>query len=120
MTILNKNYRIETGEYGLAVITVTGRCTADEAAAIEAGCTRFYDLASIPQTSGAVLRSKDGTVPVLVQITPTTTGLSYWCVKVDGRVNPLSAVQPAGAPAAIVGKAILSYMIRYQQVGAVA
>lgn len=120
MSFLNTNYRIETGEYGLAVITATGRCTADEAAAIEGGCSRRYDLVAIPQTSGAVLRAKDGTNPALVSITPTTTGRTYLCVKVDGRCNPLAAVQPFGAPAAISGKAILSFIMRYQEAGSVA
>jgi len=117
MSILNQNYQVETGEYGLAVITITGRCTSDEAATIETGCTRRYDLVPIPQAAGAVLRSKDGTSPAIIAITHPTMNRVYLCVKVDGRCNSFAAVQTGGPNS---GKAIGRFMIRYQEVGSVA
>lgn len=121
MTILNRNYRIESGEHGAAVITITGRCTADELTAIEAGCCRRYSLVPIPNSSGVVFKALDGSNPALVNITPSTAGSTiaktFTCVKVDARCNPMTAIQTAGPNS---GKAILSFMQRYQEVDSVA
>jgi hypothetical protein len=117
MSILNSNYRIETGDFGLAVITRTGRCTPDEVTGIEANVIRRWDLVPIPHQRGAVLRVLDGTTVVYYTVTPPTVAKSYTCVKVSGRCNPFAAAQPGGTYS---GLAILSFEERYQEVGAVA
>ncbi len=117
MSLLNTNYRLDSDQHGLAIITVTGRCTHDSAAAIEAGVTARYEMVTLPHVAGAVMKVLDGTSPALRAITVTTTGRTYQCVKVYARVNPLSPVQTSGAYS---GKAICSYEIRYQQVGGIA
>jgi len=115
MTKLNDNYRITPDQYGLVIIEVTGRCTHDEVATIEANCCRDYKMVPIPNASGAVLKSLDGTQPRVVSVTPTTFGSkSYDCVKVEGRCNPLAPVQDAGDYS---GSAIVTFFEKYQQVG---
>ena len=75
MSILNENYgELSRDQYGLAIIEVTGRCTDDECTAIEAGCTWKYRMEEIPNSSGAVLKSLDGTSPTTVVVTHPTTG----------------------------------------------
>jgi hypothetical protein len=118
MSIINSNWSITTGEHGLAVIERTGRCTSDERTDIESNCTRRYELVGIPQASGAILKSMDGSRPLLVEVTPGTfSGQVYRCVKVDGRCSPFSYVQTDGPYA---GKAVHRFRIVYQQVGGVA
>lgn len=117
MTILNSNYQIESGEYGSAIITITGRCTADEITAIEADCCRDYKLIKIPNASGVIFKALDGSNPSTTTITPSTFGKSYTCVKVDGRCNPLAPVQTGGT---YNGKAVLRFMKRYQEVASLA
>ena len=115
---ISRNQQIDTDEStGLAVIVETGRCTHDEAAAIEAGCTRRYRVVTVPAASGGVLVALDGTTPSLRRITHTATGRTYTCVKTDGRCHAMSPVQTGGVA---VGKAVCRYTIRYQQVGSVA
>lgn len=118
MSILNSNYRVSTGEHGLAVIERTGRCTSDERDSIESNCTRRFALVAIPQATGAVLKSMDGTRPLLVEVAPGTfAGKVYNCVKIDGRCSPFSYVQTGGPYS---GKAIHQYRIIYHEVGGVA
>lgn len=119
MTILSRNYQIDTdAQTGLSVITLSGRCTGDEAAGIERDCTRRYEMVTLPNAAGAILKSHDGTNPKVIEITPSTiTTRKYKCVKVDGRVNPLAPAQPDGPYA---GQTILRFMVRYQEVGGVA
>ncbi len=118
MSILERRYRLSTDGYGLAVIEVTGRCTGEEAATIEANCTRRYVMVPLPNAAGAILKSLDGTQPTIVEVTPSTiTSRTYRCVKVDGRVNPFTPQQQAGSH---TGKTVLQFLMRYQQVGGVA
>ena len=119
MTVLNRNYRIERdAKTGLARITMTGRCTDDEVTAVEANCTRRYTMVVIPNARGAILKSLDGTIPKLVEVTPATIPRrKYTCVKVDGFCNPFAFQQSAGA---YTGKCILEFTIVYQEVGAAA
>jgi len=118
MSFLEAKYEIRTDENGLAVITKRGRCTHDERSGIEANCTKVYEMIRIPNASGAVLKSMDGTQPRIVQVQPPTlTPATYNCVKVSGRVNPFAPAQPTGSPYA--AKYILSYEIVYQEVGGV-
>lgn len=114
--ILEEKYDLSTDENGLVVITITGRCTHDEAAAIESGCTLRYQMVPLPHAQGAILKTMDGTIPMLSIVTPPTIGLPYTCVKVRGRVNPLAYVQEEGP---FAGFAILKYEMVYQQVGGV-
>lgn len=117
MSIIDRKYSVTPGAHGLFQIEVTGRCTADERAAIEAGCTRRFELIPLPQMAGAVLKSLDGTNPIIVEVTPSTlTGSKYNCVKIEGVCNPFAYRQADGP---YVGKTILRYLIRYQQVGGV-
>ena len=120
MSILNSNWTIETGENGSAVLTETGRCTADEAAAIEAGCTRSYELIRIPHASGVVLKALDGTNPVLYTVTHPTSLRVFTCVKVDARTNSFAATQPTASGWIVSGKAVLRFMRKYQEVGSIA
>lgn len=117
MSFISRNWKVESDQYGAAVITETGRCTASEAAAIEAGCTRRFELITLPNVAGVILKSMDGSVPALVAVTPSTIGRTYNCVKTDGRVEPLAPVQTGGTYS---GAAIMRYTMRYQQVGGVA
>lgn len=117
MSILDTKHWLDTDGNGMAVIKVTGRCTHDEARAIESGCTRRYEMILLPHASGAILKSLDGTVPLLVKVTPPTIGRTYQCVKVGGRTRPFAYQQKAGP---YIGKSILSYEIVYQEVGGVA
>jgi hypothetical protein len=55
---------------------------------------------------------------MIVMVTPSTMPTrSYRCVKVDGRCNPHAYQQAAGPYA---GYMILTFMIRYQEVGGIA
>lgn len=117
MAILEEKYMPTPGQYGLMVIEVSGRCTADEASGIRSGCTWKYEMVALPNASGAVLKSLDGTVPRLLDVRPSTIPITFRCVKVAGWVEPFAYVQPAGPYA---GKAILRFRIRYQEVGGVA
>lgn len=114
MPFLNKNYSIEPGEHGTIRITITGRCTPDEVADIEADCCRRYELVPVPRSTSVIFKSLDGVSPSAVSITPATIGKSYTCVKVDGYVNPFAPVQPAGTH---IGQAILRFTEVYQQIG---
>ena len=116
MPILNSNWAIRAGQYGLKVIEVEGRCTPDNAANIERDCTHRYVLEPIPNASGAVLKSLDGTNPKVVNVKPSTTNTSYQCVKVEGIVNPFAPSQDGDHPQS--GDPILRFHMRYQQVGA--
>jgi hypothetical protein len=119
MSYLELKYHIETDtSNGLAIVMVTGRCTQDEVHVVEGNCTRRYSMVTLPNASGAVLKSLDGTLPMIVMVTPSTMPTrSYRCVKVDGRCNPHAYQQAAGPYA---GYMILTFMIRYQEVGGVA
>jgi len=118
MSRLNENYKLSTDEYGLAIIEITGRCTSGEASTIEGNCTRRYKMVPMPNASGAVLKSMDGSVPIVVTVTPSTMpGRNYRCVKVDGRVNPFAPQQEGGEAS---GSTVLFFMEKYQEVGGVA
>jgi hypothetical protein len=123
---LEKKYHLETDQYGLALITITGRCTEDERDGIEEDCTRRYKMETMPNAAGAILKSLDGTNPQVVTITPSTwatviswgaAGPAYQCVKVDGRCNPHAYQQAAGP---FAGHTILTFLLKYQEVGGVA
>jgi hypothetical protein len=116
MSMIDEKYTIEPGQHGTVLITKTGRCTHDEAADIEADCTRRYELVVFPQADGVVLKSMDGTTPSVVEVTPPTVAVTYRCVKIEGRVTPFAYTQPDGP---YQNKAILKYIIKYQQVGEV-
>jgi hypothetical protein len=118
MTILNANYRISIGQFGLRVIEITGRCTASERSSIEGGCTARFQLEPLPNMAGAVLKSLDGTTPTICSITPPTfSGGTIQCVKIEGFINPFAPAQEGGT---YVGQTILSFVERYQEVGSVA
>ena len=112
-----KQYRKEPGEHGTFIVEETGLCTASEAASIEAGCTKRYRMVPIPQARGAYMKVLDGTAAAVVIVTPSTIPVGYNCVKIFSATQPFAPAQPAGDYA---GQAILSYTIRYQQVGGVA
>ena len=112
-----ERYRLHTDRKGMAVITVTGRCTGGDIGAIEGGCTRRYKLETLPQASGVVLKALDGTKPRITLIAPPAfQGRQYKCVKVDGRVNPYAIVQSGGA---LDGQVVHQFMETYQQVGGI-
>ena len=118
MTILNENYRVSPGQYGLRIVEISGRCTASERADIEANCTRRYTLVPLPNAAGAVFKSFDGTTPKVVEIRPSTfSGTRFTCVKVEGVCNPFAPSQEGGT---YRGHAILGFLKRYQEVGDVA
>ena len=118
MSILNTNYRVSIGQYGLRVIEVTGRCTRIERSDVEADCCRRFDLVPLPNSNGAILKSLDGSTPRMVRIRPDTfSGDQYKCVKIEGLVNPMAPAQSGGSH---TGQIILSYYIKYQEVGAIA
>jgi len=117
VAFLERKYRVSTGQFGLAVIEVMGRCTDDEVAEVEADCTRRFELVPIPNASGAIFKSMDGSLPKTVKVEPSTfDGKRYTCVKVDGRCNPLAPEQSGGS---YNGKAVLRFVERYQEVGGV-
>lgn len=118
MTVLNENYRVSQGQYGLRVIEITGRCTAAERTNIEKNCTRRFGLVALPNAAGAIFKSLDGTTPKVVEIRPSTfSGKYITCVKTEGYVNPFAPIQEGGT---YTGKAILYFYKRYQEVGDVA
>jgi len=119
MSFVSTNYHVSPGEHGTNVIEVTGRCTQDERVGVAANCTRRYKLIPFPNAVGAVLKSHDGTLPRIVEVTPSTFDAAavYECVKVDGYCNPFAFTQPDGPYA---GKTVLEYYMRYQEVGGVA
>ena len=118
MPYINTNYKPETdSSTGLAIITVTGRCTDDLRATIEANCTRRYKMVLAPNAAGAVLKALDGTFPRIVEIRPPAMpGAVFRCVKVDGRVEPYAYRQTGGA---YNGQFIHRFRMVYQQVGGV-
>jgi hypothetical protein len=116
MAKIGIQYRKEPGEHGTWIIVESGLCTNNEAKIIEAGCTRRYRLEAIPNAKGCIMKVLDGTKPSVVTITPSTYGLSYKCVKVHGQVDPFAPVQEDGP---YVGKSILVYSIKYQEVGSI-
>jgi len=112
---LEAKYQTETDANGLFVFVVTGRCTEDERSDIEDNCTRRFEMVTLPNASGAILKSMDGSQPRVLSVEPPTFGgASYDCVKVEGRCWPC-AYQQADGPYS--GHTILYYLIRYQQVG---
>lgn len=120
MGYLNKNYVVMTDERtGAAVIKIRGRATADMADTIEGDCTRRHQMVAIPHAAGAVLKSMDGTNPVVVSITVPITGRTYRCVKVDGRAIPF-APQQTTRDSAFVGNGIVAFEEIYKEVGGVA
>lgn len=109
-------YRKTEGEFGSYTIEEVGYCDTTEVAGVESDiCTR-YKLVPIPNARGVVLKVLDGTSPAIWRVTPTTLGRTYTCVKVQGMVNHFAPRQPGGT---FSGKAVLTYMVRYQTVGAV-
>lgn len=120
MSVLEQKWIVDLDpQTGLFVFVVTGRCTSDERADIEANVTRRYEMVTLPNAGGAVLKSLDGSTPFLVEVEPPTMGGAvYTCVKVEGACTPFAPAQPVGSPYA--GKTILSYRMRYLQVGGVA
>jgi len=118
MSFLERKYSLSRDANGLAIIDITGRCTENEIANVESNCTRRYEMVTLPNVSGAVLKSMDGTRPLITEIQPSTFGgRVYRCVKVDGTVNPFAYKQKQGPYA---GKFIVHFMMRYQEVGGVA
>jgi len=115
MTILNENYRVEEGEFGTVVITVTGRCTPDEEAGIRDEVVTKYALTTIPNVKGAILKVLDGTVPRRVDVSPPTHDHSYRCVKVKAICRHFAPPQTSDMPEA--GNAILFFSIVYQECG---
>lgn len=74
-------------------------------------------MVTLPNASGAVLKSLDGTLPKPLWISPSTMpGTMYQCVKVDGRCNPFAYKQKEGP---FTGSEILTFYIKYQEVGGV-
>lgn len=116
MAIISRRYLVSRGEYGLAVITEKGRCTDDERAAIEDNVCHDYVLVKIPEASGAVFKSLDGTLPQPQMVTHPTTGKSVLCVQTQGDLNALSPVQTSGPYS---GKAVCEYVRVWQQVGGI-
>jgi len=117
MAILEEKFSIRTDSNGLAVIDITGRCTEDEKADIEAGATRRYEMIQVPNTAGAVLKPLDGTKGSLIDVEPPNmTPASFRCVKVDGRANSYAPTQVGGTHD---GRRILLYVKTYQEVGGV-
>jgi hypothetical protein len=116
MSRFAKHYEKQQGEHGTWVVEESGLCLDTDAAAVEAGCTRRYQLVPLPNASGAIMKVLDGTAPAIVSVVPSTYSLGYLCVKVHGEVQPFTAVQEEGP---MLGSAVLSYLIRYQQVGGV-
>lgn len=116
MSKWGQQFRKSQGEHGTFVLEESGLCTPDEAYGIEGGCTKRFALTALPQACGAVLKVLDGTTPTIVAITPLTYGNVYRCIKVHGQVEPFAPAQEFGT---YINKAILSYVIRYQQVGGV-
>lgn len=116
MARFGKQFRKSPGEHGTFVIEESGLCTPDEAADIEGGCTRRFALTALPQARGAIMKVLDGTTPSTVNVRALTYDINYRCVKVHGQVDPFAPEQEFGT---YIGEAILSYVIRYQQVGGV-
>lgn len=118
MAYLEKNYATERDQYGMLVITVSGRCTESERTTVEGSVTSRFELLQFPNSRGVVLKPLDGTRPRIVEIQPPTFGgVRYRCVKIDGYCNPHATLQTEGTYA---GKYILRFVMRYQQVGSVA
>lgn len=119
MSKFSARYHVSRDGNGLAVIEETGRCYPSDRASIEANVTWRYQMITLPQAAGAVLKALDGTAPRVQSVTPTTftSGGSFRCVKVAAWCTPFAPVQTGGDHS---GQAILSYVIRYQQVGGVA
>lgn len=109
-----RQFRKSPGEHGTWIVEETGLCVASEAADIEAGCTKRFVLEALPQARGVIMKVLDGTAPVLIKVKPPTYNETYNCVKVFGEVQPFAPEQEFGT---WNGKAILSYTIRYQEVG---
>jgi hypothetical protein len=116
--LIEKSYRIESGEFGTKRLVQYGRCDGDQPTiqAIEGNCTHVYELVPFPNSAGAVLKVLDGTAGTIVTVEPPTLGRTYQCVKVSGRVTPLAPVQDGGY---FSGKTVLEYEIVWQQVGAI-
>ena len=89
----------------------------EDVALVEHGCTKRYKMVALPQSAGAIMKVLDGTNPAVIQIKASTYTEPYMCVKVLGQVDPYAAPQDGGP---LRDKAVLSYVIRYQQVGGVA
>ena len=118
MALQDNRYSKRPGPHGLSVITMTGRCAESDVATVEGSCTRRFELVPIPNSTGAILKSLDGSVPGIVSVEPATFGgRKYNCVKVDGYTNPF-APQQTGGP--FSGKAVLQFVIVYHEVGGIA
>lgn len=118
MALFAQRYQVQRSQHGSRLIIETGRCTSDSETrnAILAKQTRRYVLVAIPQAQGVVLKSLDGTTPIVQTVTPPTIGISYPCVLVEAELNPLAPVQSGGAH---VGTAVLAYRRVWQEVGEV-
>jgi hypothetical protein len=106
------------GPHGSRIITVTGRCSGDSAtvnAILENVVTR-YQLEPIPQARGVILKALDGSDPEIYEITPSTIGKTWNCVKIAANVTPMAPTQTGGV---FNGKSVLVFEQVYQQVGVI-
>ena len=112
--VLNINYEIADGPYGLKIITMRGRCTASHQSTLERDVVTKYRIVTIPGTPGGVVKTLDGSKPTVVSVRPTTMDKTYHCVKVGALFNPFAPKQTAGPCA---GQAILQFVLTYHEVG---
>lgn len=112
--VLNENYEISDGPYGLKIITMRGRCTASEQDKLGKGVITKFRIVTIPGTPGGVLKSLDGAKPTVERIRPTTMNKTYACVKIGALFNPFAPKQTAGP---CNGEAILQFALTYHEVG---
>jgi hypothetical protein len=116
MTTDALRYELADGQFGTKVIRVTGRCSGDSSQVAEIlgnRCLRF-ELEPFPQAQGVVLKALDGSNPSVVEVTPSTIGRTFNCVKVGANVAPLA---PAHSGGPYANSNVLTFEIIYQQVG---
>ena len=119
MSTFANQYRLSKDQYGLAVITINGRCLTGDIDDLELNTISRYKLVPLPQASGAIFKSLDGVAPVIYYVTVPAfgTNIQIKCVKVRVDVNPF-AIRQVGGP--YDGYYVHRYELVYQQVGDVA
>lgn len=112
--VINWNFEIRDGPYGLKIIVARGRCTAETQAILSRNVVTKYKIVSIPGTAGGVLKALDGSKPVVERIKPTTMNKIYSCVKVGALFNPFAPTQSGGTAS---GLTVLQFELTYHEVG---
>lgn|GEM_PF-3314804 len=118
MALSAERYTVRTDRFGLKLVTMRGWCQEDDIDTVEAHLCRRYVMVPLPQSTGAVLKSLDGSAPYTQYLEPPTWGgEKILVVKVVGHI--VGTVAPLQSGGAYDGHYVLAFEIVYQEVNGV-